>query len=328
MQRLVQYLGVSEANMQMGHMRFEPNINLKVRASGSEFVTPIFEVKNLNSFRALERATAWVIEYQTQQVREAAEQGRQYTLDVLGKQNWGWRDDAGIGEFQRGKEEAHDYRYFPDPDLVPVVIDRAWLERLRDRVPELPIERRRRLADETGLSMDDVETIVAHRATADVFEAALAAGAEPVTLGKHFISFWAKHANERATTIAELGVDAGRMAELARLVADGTISATAAQQIAETMLESGDTPKTIAEQAGLIQATDVDEHQAWVDEVFAANAQAIEDALHGSKKKQKAASGFLTGQVMRLSKGQANPKITNQLIQKKLQGLAGQAGAE
>jgi aspartyl-tRNA(Asn)/glutamyl-tRNA(Gln) amidotransferase subunit B len=320
MQRLVQYLGVSEANMQMGHMRFEPNINLKVRAGGTEFATPIFEVKNLNSFRALDRAVAWVIEYQKQQVTAALAQGKEYTLQSLGKQNWGWRDEAGIGEFQRGKEEAHDYRYFPDPDLVPVVMDDAWLESLRARVPELPLQRRARLCSQIGLSAADAETIVTDRASADLFDAALAAGADGRTLGKHFISFWARYANERNTTIADLGVDAGRIAELTKLAADGTISATAAQQVAEKIIGSSDSPRALAERDGLIQATGADEHQAWVDQAFAENPQAIQDAIRNPKKR-KAALGFLTGQVMKVSKGKANPKITNLLVQQKLEQL-------
>ncbi len=319
MQRLVQYLGVSEANMQKGQMRFEPNINLKVKGDGIEFATPIYEVKNLNSFRALERAIAWVIEYQKQQVMLALSRGQEYSLKTLGKQNWGWRDDAGIGEFQRGKEEAHDYRYFPDPDLVPVEIDDAWLESLRSRVPELPLQRRTRLCEQIGLSVGDAETIVADRASADLFEGALAAGADGKTLGKHFISFWARYANDRSVTIAALGVDAPRLAELTRLVADGTISATAAQQVAEKMLISADAPRAIAQRDGLIQATGADEHQAWVDQAFAENQQAVQDAI-GNPKKQKAALGFLTGQVMKISKGKANPKITNELIQRKLAG--------
>ncbi|MBN1345611.1 MAG: aspartyl/glutamyl-tRNA amidotransferase subunit B [Phycisphaerae bacterium] len=365
MQRLVQYLGVSEANMQMGHMRFEPNINLRVGKKGQAppspalppsgkrgqapfsaspggedekrasplflasppfealFHTPIFEVKNLNSFRALERATTWVIEYQKQQVRQALAEGREYTLEAIGKQNWGWRDDAGVGEFQRGKEEAHDYRYFPDPDLVPVVPDAAWLEELRSRVPELPIQRRQRLCEEIGLSPVDAETIVSDRATADLFEGALGAGCDGATLGKQFISFWARYANERETTIAGLGVEAGRVAELARLTSDGTISATAAQQIAERLLDSGESAKAIAEREGLVQATDEGEHASWIDAALAGNPQAVEDALHGTAKKQKAAAGFLTGQVMKLSKGQANPQIVNQLLKRKLAELGG-----
>ncbi len=327
MQRLVQYLGVSKANMQMGHMRFEPNINLRVRAGDREFATPIFEVKNLNSFRALERATAWVIEYQKQQVRQALAQGQEYSLESLGKQNWGWRDDAGFGEFQRGKEEAHDYRYFPDPDLVPVVMDEAWLNDLRGRVPELPIRRRKRFCEEFGLSPKDAETIVADRATADLFEEALKAGGEGAILGKHFISFYARYANERETTIAALGIDAARMAQLTKLVVDGTISATAAQQIAERMLDSNEPPQVIAERAGLMQATDVGAHEQWIKAAIEANPQAVNDALHGNKKKQKAAAGFLTGQVMKASKGQANPKITNQLLQQRLAELRGDLDA-
>ncbi len=325
MQRIVQYLGVSEANMQMGHMRFEPNVNLRVQAGGREFATPIFEVKNLNSFRALERATAWVIAYQEQQVRQALAAGEEYTLEAVGKQNWGWRDDAGVGEFQRGKEEAHDYRYFPDPDLVPVVMDEAWLEDLRSRVPELPIQRRQRFVDAIGLSVKDAETILADRTTADLFEAALSelrasnAGTTGATLGKHFISFWSRLANERATTIADLGVDAGRMAELARLVDEGTISATAAQQIAGRLLESQDTPTAVAEAEGLVQATDLGEHEAWVDQAIADNPKAVDEVTQGKKKKKKAL-GFLTGQVMKLSKGQANPKIVNELLSRKLEG--------
>ena len=322
MQRLVQYLGVSEANMEKGHMRFEPNINLRVRTDGREFTTPIFEVKNLNSFRSLDRAITWVIEYQKQQVAPALRAGRPYTLEALGKQNWGWRDDAGIGEFQRGKEEAHDYRYFPDPDLVPVVMDDAWLEELRARVPELPLQRRSRWCEQIGLSVADAETIAADRASADLFDAALTTGADPKTLGKHFIGFWARYANERNTTIAGLGIDAARMAELTTLVAEGTISATAAQEVAEKMLASAETPRTIAEREGLIQATDTAQHQAWVDQAFAESPQAVQDALNHPKK-AKAALGFLTGQVMKTSKGRANPKIVGELVRKKLRELDG-----
>ncbi|GAG08071.1 unnamed protein product, partial [marine sediment metagenome] len=129
MQRLVRWLGVSEANMQMGHMRFEPNISLWVGEPSSVFdesagyFTPIFEVKNLNSFRALERTCHWVIDLHRQRITEM---GRKWSLAEVGRQNWGWRDDVNACEFQRGKEEAHDYRYFPEPDLVPVVVDDAW----------------------------------------------------------------------------------------------------------------------------------------------------------------------------------------------------------
>ncbi len=318
LQRLVVYLGVSEANMQKGHMRFEPNINLHIARDGRTYRTPIVEVKNLNSFRAVRGAVAYELHRQIEDWLADPD----YTLENRGKENRGWNDAREITEFQRGKEEAHDYRYFPDPDLVPVTLTGQDIERFRAEVPELPIARRQRLQEQIGLSVGDAETIVGDRATADLFEAAIAAGGDAKTLGRQFISFWAAHANSRGTTIAGLGIDAARVGELARLVADGTINATAAAAISEKLLDSGDTPKAIAEREGLIQVKDVGQMQAWVDQAFAANEKAVQDAV-ANPKKQKQARGFLMGQVMKLSAGKADPKICGELIDAKLAGLAG-----
>ena len=320
LQRLVAYLGVSEANMQKGHMRFEPNINLHIVRDGREVRTPIVEVKNLNSFRAVRGAVAYELHRQVEDWLADPD----YTLEKRGKENRGWNDAREITEFQRGKEEAHDYRYFPDPDLVPVTLTDAEIERFRREVPELPIARRQRLQEQVGLSAGDAETIVSDRATADLFEAAIAAGGDARTLGRQFISFWSAHANARGTTIAGLGVDAARIGELARLVADGTINATAAAAISEKMLASGDAPKAIAERDGLIQVRDVGQMQAWVDAAFAANEKAVQDAV-ANPKKQKQARGFLMGQVMKLSAGKADPKICGDLIDA---GLAARTGGE
>jgi len=320
LQKLVVYLGVSEANMQKGHMRFEPNINLHIRRDGREYRTPICEVKNLNSFRAVRGAVAYELRRQIEDWLANPD----YTLEKAGKENRGWNDAREITEYQRGKEEAHDYRYFPDPDLVPVTLTEEQIARFRAELPELPIPRRRRLQEEIGLSPSDAETIVNDRATADLFEEAIRAGGDAKTLGRQFISFWSKYANERGTTIAGLGVDAKRIGELARLTADGTINATAAVTIAEKMLGSPDPPGVIADREGLIQVKDVGQMQAWVDEVFAANEKAVQDAI-ANPKKQKQARGFLMGQVMKLSAGKADPKICGELIDKKLVAL-GSAG--
>jgi len=313
LQRLVTYIGVSEANMQKGQMRFEPNINVRIVRDGREYRTPICEIKNLNSFRAVRGAIDYEIQRQVQDW--LADPG--YTLEQRGKENRGWNDAREITEYQRSKEEAHDYRYFPDPDLVPVELGQAELEAIRAELPELPIQRRMRFQEEYDLAAGDAETIVSDRATADLFEAALAAGGIPTTLGKQFISFWSRHANERGTTIAGLGIDAGRIGELSRLTADGTINATAAVAIAETLLNSPDSPRAIAEREGLLQVKDVAQMQLWVDQVFAANEKAVRDAL-ANPKKQKQARGFLLGQVMKLSAGQADPKIVGDLIDRKL----------
>ncbi|GMU22291.1 MAG: aspartyl/glutamyl-tRNA(Asn/Gln) amidotransferase subunit B [Phycisphaerae bacterium] len=318
LQRLVRYLGVSEANMQKGQMRFEPNVNVALEYEGKEYRTPISEVKNLNSFRAVRAAIAYEIERQVSEWIADPE----YVIKKRPKENRGWDDDRGVTEFQRGKEEAHDYRYFPDPDLVPVEIDEAWLEQIRDSVGELPLQRQERMQDEHGLSAADAETILADKATADLFEEAVQAGGHAPTLGKQFISFWMAHANARNTTVAGLGIDAARLGELSRITADGMINATAAAVIAEKMLASPAPPTAIAQQEGLVQVRDENQMQAWVDQAFAENEKAVQDALANPKKQQQA-RGFLTGQVMKISGGKADPKIVGKLIGEKLAGMAG-----
>lgn len=317
LQRLVTYLGVSEASMQKGQMRFEPNVNVAIDYDGREYRTPIVEVKNLNSFRAVRDAIAYEIERQVADWMADPD----YVIKKRPKENRGWDDARGVTEFQRGKEEAHDYRYFPDPDLVPVEIDDAWLESITSAVSELPLERQARMAGEYGLTSADAETILADRVTADLFEAAAGIG-HPPTLGKQFISFWSAHANARHTTIAGLGIDAARMGELAKITADGLINATAAAAIAEKMLTSPDAPTAIAQREGLIQTRDEGQLQAWVDEAFAKNEKAVQDAIANPKKQQQA-RGFLTGQVMKISGGKADPKVVGKLIEEKLGGMAG-----
>ena len=312
LQRLVTYLGVSEGSMQKGQMRFEPNINVAIEYDGREYRTPICEVKNLNSFRAVRDAIAYEIERHVNDWMA----NHDYVIGKSPKENRGWDDVRGITEFQRGKEEAHDYRYFPDPDLVPVVVDDEWLERLQTSVGELPLERQARMESEYGLTATDAATILNDRATADLFEEAAGSG-HPPTLGKQFISFWSAKANERKCTIAQLGIDAARFGELSRITADGLVSATAAASIAGKMLDSPDTPTAIAQREGLIQVRDTGQMQAWVDQAFAANEKAVQDALANPKKKQQA-RGFLTGQVMKISGGKADPKMVGELIDKKL----------
>ncbi len=313
LQRLVVWLGVSEAVMQKGQMRFEPNVNVAIREGGREYRTPIAEIKNLNSFKAVRGAIAFEVERQVGEWNA----DHAYTLEKHGKMNFGWDDGRGVTEFQRGKEEAHDYRYFPDPDLVPVVFDAAWLASERAALGELPLARQGRLREAFGLSEVDAATITTDRATSDLFEQAVAAGGDGKTLGKQFISFWAAQANARGVTIAGLGVTAGRIAELAKLAAAGTVSATAAAQIAEKMIGNEQGPLEIAKGAGLVQVRDESATLAWVEQALAANAQAVADAKGNPKKKQPAI-GFLRGQVMKISGGKADPKMVGELIEKRL----------
>jgi len=316
LQQLVTYLGVSEGVMKKGQMRFEPNVNMAIEYEGTEYLTPIAEIKNLNSFRAVRSA----IEYESRRQTAAWRDDHEYVLGKRPNENRGWNDDKQVTEYQRGKEAAHDYRYFPDPDLVPVEVDDAMLDRLRALLPELPIARRKRFVNEVGLSVEDAETIVGHRATADLFERVVGAGGPAKLVGKQFVNVWLKLANDRGVQVTGLGVDAGRMAELAKITADGTVSRTAANQIAEVMLQRPEPPVKLAQELGVTQVHDADATRAWVEEAFAANVQAVKDAL-AHPKKAKAAAGFLRGQVMKISGGQADPNLVAELIEDKLEDL-------
>jgi len=342
LQRLVKYLRVSNANMQMGQMRFEPNVNLSIRQDGREHRTPIVEVKNLNSFRALHGAIAHEIRRQQEAWLETGEAAR-----VGNKLNRGWDDQREVTVPQREKEEAHDYRYFPDPDLLPVRIDAAHVAELREHMPELPLPRTERFISEYKLPACDAPALVDCRATAELLDDAAEAGGDRPTLGRHFLSFWAKLANERETTIAGIGVCARHMAALANLAREGQVNATAAAQIAGVMAERADQllagrrrpseaecgaafeqfdgdgldPLAIAREQRLLQSRDEDQIAAWVRAALDANEPAVRDALENPKKIDKA-RGFLAGQVMKLSRGQADPRLVSELIEARLAALA------
>jgi len=311
-QRLVRYLGVSEANMQEGQLRFEPNINVRIHTNGHRYATPIVEVKNLNSFRALQGTIDHEI---TRQVTEWQQTGQ--TAVPGNKSNRGWDEKRGVTVPQREKEEPHDYRYFPDPDLVPLTTDPTWVAELKDSMLELPVARAARLAHEYKVKTADAPSLVDDRPTADLLDHAAEAGGDKPTLAKHFLSFWAHYAHERHTTIGALGISPGRLAELANLVADGRLSATAAAQVAKTMLTCHEPPSAVATRLGLLQSHDEGQIGAWVDEVLAANQRAVQDAINNRKKRQ-ASRSFLAGQVMRRSRGRADPRIVSDLIEQKL----------
>ncbi len=318
LQRLVVHLGVSEANMQKGQMRFEPNVNVVIEEDGREYRTPIVEVKNLNSFRSVRQA----IEYEVSRQVAAWQEDHDYQLGKRPNENRGWDADRGVTDFQRGKEAAHDYRYFPDPDLAPVDVTDGLLAEIRAALPELPVGRRRRLIEQYGLAPKDAETIVEHRPTAELFERVVAAGAPVEVAAKQFVNAWLKLANDRGVAVTDLAVDEQRMAGLAKLVAEGTVSRTAASSLAETMLARPEPPQRLAEELGLIQVRDSDATARWVEEAFRANEQAVRDALQNPKKMQ-AATGFLRGQVMKVSGGKADPSLVGRLIEERLAALRG-----
>ncbi len=314
MQRLVRWLGVSEANMQMGHMRFEPNINLHITRGGQTHKTPIVEVKNLNSFRSLEGAVAYE---QKRQYESWLEDPEGFTLARLGKQNRGFDVDRGVTVFQREKEEAHDYRYFPDPDLVPVTVSEEWREQVRSGIGELPIARRQRYLESYGLSEKQADALTQDPATGNLLDEAVGEGTDPKRCVNLLLGRGAAIANEKGVAISEVGISAVQLAGLAKMLADGDVNATAADKVFDTMTASGGDPREIAETAGLLAVKDTKAIEQWVDEAIAGNEQAVSDVRAGGKKTKKA-FGFLMGQVMQKSRGAAPPAEVQKLLKRKL----------
>ena len=313
LQRMVRFLGVSEADMQKGHMRFEPNINLVITKDGRQYKTPIVEIKNLNSFRALERS----VDYEEQrQLDEFLESGE--VMKVGNKTTRGWDDEREVTVLQRKKEEAHDYRYFPEPDLVPVELTDAWLEEIRGRLCELPIKRQVRFVEQYKLSDYNAGVLTAERSTAEFFDEVVKAGGDPKRACNWVTQDGLRLAKERGCRVDELGISPQQVAELTNMIVMGDVSATAATAISDIMVTSPDlSARRIAEEHNLIQKSDADELEAIVDQVIAANPNAVEDVTSGGKKSKKA-HGFLLGQVMQKTRGQANPKVVSEILAKKL----------
>ncbi len=323
LQRLVRFLGISDADMQKGQMRFEPNVNVSITDDdGTEYRTPISEIKNLNSFRSVRSS----IEYEIRRQVDVWQDDHDYTLEKRGKQNFGWNDQREVTEFQRGKEESHDYRYFAEPDLVPAKLDAAELSGFRARLGELPLVRQARFIDSFGMTEKDCEIIMADSATAALYEAAIDAGADAKILTKQFVGVWNHIASASQQSVAQTGINASTVTQLAKLVADGTISASAAAQVAEHHCKSisanADASAavdlaSVAAELGLVQERDEGQLAEWVDAAIAANQQAFDDATTNPKK-AKAALGFLRGQVMKLSQGKADPKLAGQMLEERL----------
>jgi aspartyl-tRNA(Asn)/glutamyl-tRNA(Gln) amidotransferase subunit B len=317
LRRICRYLGVSQGIMQQGHMRFEPNINLHIFADGKTWKTPISELKNLNSFRSVERSCAYEIQRQLGEWHANGGATQPVTKKVP-KFTLGWDDEKGVSKIQRSKEEAEDYRYFPDPDLVPLTVSAEWRERIRKDVVELPIQRRQRYEKDYALTAKESAALVEERGNAELCEGAIASGGKARRVVNLLLGVASKTANERGGLLADLGIGAGTYGRLAQLVDEGTISATAAVTVFEELLNAPNAdPKQVAESKGLIQVRDVEATEKWVDEAIAANAKAV-DTYKNNPKKKDASLGFLRGAVMKASQGKADPKLVGELLEKKL----------
>ena len=312
LQRIVRYLGVSQGNMQQGQMRFEPNVNLIITRDGKEYKTPITEVKNLNSFRVLERSVDYEVARQLEEFERTGQ-----TMEMGNKTTRGWDDERQETVLQREKEEAHDYRYFPDPDLVPVELTDEQIEKIKSRMCELPLSRQMRYVSKYKLSDYDAGVLTGERAVSDFFDEAVTNGGDPKRVCNLLTQVGLKLANETGKGFDELGLKADGLARLAKMIDDGTVSATAGNTIMEKMVETGNEPQAIAEELDLLQKSDAGELEAIVEKVISENPQAVSDVTTGGKKSKKA-MGFLLGQVIQKTNGQANPKIVSEILGKKL----------
>ena len=298
---IVTYLGVSDGNMEEGSFRCDANVSL--HRPGTPFGTRA-ELKNLNSFRNVQRA----IEYEIGRQRDLLEDGEEVVQETR-------LYDAGrnITASMRGKEEAHDYRYFPDPDLLPVVIGDAQLEAWRGELPELPQARLARFMEMTGLPEADAELLVSSRAMADFFEKA-AGMAETRKVATMIIGTVQRELNARACALTDTAFTAEALAELVRIVDGGLISAKIASDIVPELLDGGEMPEALVRRKGLVQISDTSELEGIVDGVIAANPAEV-DAYRGGKKKLLS---FFMGQVMRATRGKANPAAITELLARKL----------
>lgn len=300
---IVRYLDICDGNMQEGSFRCDANISL--RPKGQDKLGTRTELKNMNSFRNVQLA----LEYEERRQRDLLLDGGEVVQQTLL-----WDPDRGRTEPMRGKEEAHDYRYFPDPDLVPVVIDEAWIERVRAGLPELPDARRQRFAAEFDLPAEAADLLTGSRELADYFEAALASFANARKLA-NFIGteLLRDYGPER---IGACPVRPGQLADLLQMTEDGRISGKIAKTVFAEMLTTGHDPAQIVKERGLVQMSDEGELAALIAEIVAANPAQAEQFREGKTK----VLGFFVGQLMQKTRGQANPQLANQLFTRELTG--------
>ncbi len=299
---LCRALGVTEGVMQQGHMRFEPNINVIIEKDGVTYKTPIVEVKNLNSFRAVEGAINH--EY-LRQIEQWVADGK--VMGSRSKSTRGWDDVKMATLPQREKEDADEYRYFPDPDLVEVEMDEAWLARIKTQLTEAPDVKKARWVAELGLDAKDAEALADEPGVARLFEGMLAAGADAKSAAKFLRNTASKLANGQGKNIDQLGASAGQITGILQLLADNKVGSGNAEKLLAACCENPAADAAqVAEAAGLIQVTDSGAIDALVARLLGdpANAKAIEDLKAGNLK----AVGMLMGQAKKLSGGKADAK--------------------
>ena len=311
---ILQYIGVSTGNMQDGSFRCDANVS--IRPGGSDQYMTRVEVKNMNSFRAVHSALKYEVDRQIG------------VVDGGGKvvqETRGWVEERGSTVSQRTKEYAHDYRYFPEPDLPPLAIDPAWIEEIRAALPELPAQRQDRFMEQYGLPLYDANLLTASKATADYFESCLALSRlEPDLLKGRAksTSNWILVELGHLLNLHGMEISAARatptfLADLMELIDSGTLSTTLAKTVLEESFDTGKAPTDVVKERGYVQISDSSVVESAVDEAIASNPQAVSDYLRG----KETAAKFLVGQVMKITRGKAKPALVNAVVKQKLDEL-------
>ncbi|MDS1028972.1 Asp-tRNA(Asn)/Glu-tRNA(Gln) amidotransferase subunit GatB [Bacillota bacterium LX-D] len=303
---IIEYTEVSDCKMEEGSLRCDANIS--VRPKGTEKFGTKVEIKNMNSFRALQRA----VEYEIERQIDLNEDGGKVIQETRS-----WDDTKGVTVSMRSKEEANDYRYFPEPDLVPLVIDKEWVDSIKETMPELPDARKKRLVEEIGLSSYDASVITSSKDLAEFFDRTMEHYQDAKIVANWLMGELLRLLNAKGQTIKESPITPQALAELLILQDKGTISGKIAKQVFEEMFNTGQSAENIVKEKGLVQISDEGAIGAIVEKVIANNPQSVEDFKNGKKQ----AIGFLVGQVMKETKGKANPALVNKLLNEKLQNI-------
>jgi len=303
--RALQWVGASEADMEKGNLRCEANVSVR-RAGDDKFGTKV-ELKNLNSVRFMQRA----IEFEVARHIQVLESGGR-----IAQETRLWDDRALETRVMRSKEEAHDYRYFPEPDLQPLVVSEEFVEEVRRAMPELPEQRRKRFSEQYGLSYADASQLVSDRSLADYYEEAAEASGNPRATANWIRSELLRELEAKGVSAADSPVPARELGALVKLIDTAKISGKQGKDVLVEMSKSGKSAQAIIEEQGLVQVSNTGEIDALIDGVLAANA----DALASYRAGKDALFGFFVGQVIKASKGKANPKVVNERLRAKLQG--------
>jgi aspartyl-tRNA(Asn)/glutamyl-tRNA(Gln) amidotransferase subunit B len=302
---ILRYVGASDGNMEQGSLRCDANISVRP-VGGTKLGTKV-ELKNINSFRFVERAIEYEIKRQIQAVKSGEPIVQETRL---------WDVNNNITVSMRSKEEAHDYRYFPDPDLVPITVDEKQIEDIRATLPELPDDRRERFVEKLGLTEEEAAQLIEERATGDWFEEAMQAGGDPKAVSNWMRGELNRVLNENSTPIEECPLKPDQLVGMLKLIDNGTISNKIAKTVFAEMYDSGKDAETVVNEKGLVQISDEGALEKAIDDVLAANPNEVERFRGGDQKLM----GFFVGQVMKATKGKANPKSVNELLRKKLGG--------